>query len=109
MHCSTLIRQSVEDYLLKSATLRLKHNYPVSNPPKIARVNIQHVLESVQRTEIDVGSWINVIGYVERQKPQGIHIQALAVWEAGNVDLDAYQKAYEGRKEAARIGEVPKS
>ena len=63
-------------------------------------MNIEHVLESIRRTEVDVGSWINVIGYVERRNEKGIFVQAIAVWSAGNVDLDAYQKAVEARKEA---------
>ncbi|KAL1592000.1 hypothetical protein SLS60_011592 [Paraconiothyrium brasiliense] len=89
----------VDEYVLKSATLRLKHDYPPSNNPKIANVNIGHVLESIKRHEVDVGSWINVIGYIERGKEKGIHIQAVAVWDAGNVNLDAYQRAVEKRKD----------
>jgi hypothetical protein len=93
--------RSVDEYLLKSATLRLKHDRPPSsNTRKTAYVNIGHVLESIQRHEVDVGSWINVIGYVERRKDKGVHVQAVAVWDAGNVDLGAYQSAVEKRKEA---------
>jgi len=91
---------SVEQYVVSTATLRLKHNYPSSSATKIANVNIEHVLESIRRTEVDVGSWINVIGYVERRNEKGIFVQAIAVWSAGNVNLDAYQKAVEARKEA---------
>ena len=91
---------SVEQYVVPTATLRLKHNYPWSSATKIANVNVEHVLESIRRTEVDVGSWINVIGYVERRNEKGIFVQAIAVWSAGNVDLDAYQKAVEARKEA---------
>lgn len=95
----SLIRFSVDEYIVKSANLRLKHDYPASHAPKLANVNIEHVLESVKRREIDVGSWINVIGYIERRKEEGIHIQAIAVWDAGNVNLDAYQRAVERRNE----------
>ncbi|KAF9728711.1 hypothetical protein PMIN06_004082 [Paraphaeosphaeria minitans] len=90
----------VDEYVLESATLRLKHNHPTSDTPKIANVNIEHVLESIKRYEIDVGSWVNVIGYTGRRKEKGIHVQAIAVWSAGNVKLDAYQNAVEARKEA---------
>ncbi|KAJ4299448.1 hypothetical protein N0V90_004693 [Kalmusia sp. IMI 367209] len=90
----------VDEYAVKKATLRLKHNYPHSDAPKIANVNIEHVLESIKRHEVDVGSWLNVIGYIERQKDKAIHVQAIAVWDAGNVDLEAYQKAVEKRKDA---------
>jgi cellulase/cellobiase CelA1 len=90
---------SVDEYVVTTATLRLKHDYPHSDSPRIANVNIEHVLEAVQRSAVDVGSWINVIGYVERQKQQGVFVQAVAVWDAGNLDLDAYEKAVEKRKE----------
>ena len=91
---------SIEQYVVPTATLRLKHNYPSSSATKIANVNVEHVLESIKRTEVDVGCWINVIGYVERRNEKGIFVQAIAVWGAGNVDLDTYQKAIEARKEA---------
>ncbi|KAF2119424.1 CST complex subunit Ten1 [Lophiotrema nucula] len=90
----------VDEYVVSEANLRLKHNYPPSNDAKTANVNIVHVLESIKRANIDVGSWMNVIGYVERRKEKGIFVQAIAVWDAGNVDLVAYQKAVEARKEA---------
>ncbi|KAF2653608.1 hypothetical protein K491DRAFT_717901 [Lophiostoma macrostomum CBS 122681] len=87
----------VDKYSITTATLRLTHNHPPSSPPRAAHVNIDHVLESIKRKEIDVGSWINVIGYVERRKEKGIFVQAITVWDAGNVDLEAYQKAVEAR------------
>jgi len=90
---------SVDEYVVKTATLRMKHDYPHSAASKVANVNIELVLEAVQRTAVDVGSWINVIGYVERRKEEGIFVQAVAVWDAGNVDLDAYERAVEKRKQ----------
>lgn len=80
--------------------MRLKHDYPASTPPRVANVNIEHVLERIKRHELDVGTWINVIGHVERRKEKGIFVQAIAVWDAGNVDLSAYEKAVEKRQEA---------
>ncbi|KAF2475364.1 uncharacterized protein BDR25DRAFT_213385 [Lindgomyces ingoldianus] len=90
----------VDEYVVKSATLCLKHPYPGPSPPKIARVNIDHVLESVKSCEIDVGSWLNVIGYVEARMSHGVGVQAVTVWSAGNVDLDMYQRAVDVRKAA---------
>jgi hypothetical protein len=67
-------------------------------------VNIDHVLEVVQHAAVDVGSWINVMGswinvmgYVERRKEKGIFVQAVALWDAGNVDLATYEEAVEKR------------
>ena len=101
LRCAELMYCSVDDYTVKEATLRLKHNYPLSDTPKSVHVNIEHVLESIGRHEVDVGSWINVIGYIERSKSGGVHVQAIAVWNAGDVDLDAYQRAIEKRKETS--------
>ncbi|PVH93666.1 hypothetical protein DM02DRAFT_619150 [Periconia macrospinosa] len=91
--------------MTKTATLRLVHDYPPAHPPKVAHVNIQHVLESIKRREVDVGTWINVIGHVERPQDSSsaVCVQAVAVWDAGNVDLDAYQKAVRRREDADGI------
>ncbi|RMZ67696.1 Telomere length regulation capping TEN1 [Pyrenophora seminiperda CCB06] len=92
---------SVDEYIVKTATLRLKHDYPVKSRPLIANVNIEHVLGQAKRHEVDVGTWLNVIGYVERRPEQGVFVQAVVIWDAGNLDLAAYEKAVENRNEAA--------
>jgi hypothetical protein len=91
---------SVDKYLVKTAILRLIHHYPASDPPTVANVDVEHVLEGIKHHELDVGTWINVIGHVERRKEKGVFVQAIVVWDAGNVDLDAYQNAVEKRREA---------
>jgi hypothetical protein len=96
---SVLICASVDQYIVQAATLRLKHNHPTSAPPVVANVNVEHVLERVKRHELDVGTWINVIGYVEQRKEKGVFVQAVAVWGAGDVDLEAYTRAVERRQE----------
>jgi hypothetical protein len=92
-----LICDSVDEYVVKAAILRLTHQYPASCPPAVANVDIEHVLERLKQHEMAVGTWLNVIGHVERRKEKGVYVQAVAVWDAGNVDLDAYQKAVESR------------
>jgi hypothetical protein len=39
-----------------------------------------------------------VIGYVEQPKEKGVFVQAVTIWGAGNVDVEAYEKAVEKRK-----------
>jgi hypothetical protein len=90
---------SVDEYVVKTATLRLKHNYPISESPMIVNVDVELILELIKRHELDVGAWLNVIGHVQQRKEEGLFVQAVAVWDAGNVDLDAYQKAVEKRKQ----------
>jgi hypothetical protein len=58
------------------------------------------VLERIKRHELDVGTWMNVIGYIEQRKEKGVFVQAVAVWDAGDVDLKAYEMAVEKRKQA---------
>lgn len=81
--------------------MRLKHNTPVSAAPVIANVDIEHVLEHAKQRDIDVGTWLNVIGYVQRKKEKGVFVQAVTIWDAGNVDLEAYAKAVQARKEVS--------
>ncbi|KAJ8116200.1 hypothetical protein OPT61_g2309 [Boeremia exigua] len=90
----------VDEYVVQAATLRLKHNYPAARFAEIANVDVVHVLERIKTHEMEVGAWINVIGYVERRKEKGVYVQAIAVWSAGNVDLSAYEKAVEAKKAA---------
>lgn len=85
---------------MQTATLRLKHEHLPASRTKRANVDIEHVLETMKRDEVDVGTWINVIGYVEQRKEKGIFVQAIALWNAGNVDLVAYVDAVEKRKAA---------
>jgi hypothetical protein len=50
---------------------------------------------------MEVGAWVNIIGYVDRRKEKGVFVQAITVWSAGNIDLNAYEKAVEARKAVA--------
>lgn len=86
--------------MVRTATLRLKHDYPTGGSATVANVDIVHVLERIKSHEMEVGAWINVIGYVERRKEKGVFVQAITVWGAGNVDLGAYEKSVEARKAA---------
>ncbi|KAF2832429.1 hypothetical protein CC86DRAFT_89392 [Ophiobolus disseminans] len=90
----------VDEYVVQTATLRLKHDYPLSSPPIVANVDMEHVLERIKHHELDVGTWLNVIGNVDRRGEQNVFVQAVTVWDAGNVNLDAYQRAVDKRKEA---------
>lgn len=87
--------------MVTTATLRLKHDFPASSPKVTVNVDIEHVLERIKHDELQVGAWVNVLGYVERRKEKGVFVQAVAVWNAGNVDLGTYEKAVMKRKEAS--------
>lgn len=59
------------------------------------------MLEQIKRNELDVGAWVNVIGHVESRKEKGVFVQAVSLWDAGNLDITAYERAIVERKAAA--------
>lgn len=85
---------------MPTATLKLKHNYPAASAVEVANVDVVHVLERMKSSDLEVGSWINVIGYVERRRESGVFVQAVTIWSAGNINLSAYEKAVAVRKAA---------
>lgn len=99
--CQILTGSSVDDYVVRTATVRLKHRYPTSSSSSVANVNVDHVLEKLKHHTLDVGTWLNVIGYVEHRKEKGVFVQAVTVWDAGDVDVEVYERAVEKRKEVA--------
>lgn len=93
--------QSVHEYNGDSAILHLKGRYPdTSASSGDANVNVNNVLDSLNVEMIQVGSWVNVIGYMRRidgsksvSKPQGCAVDAVLVWSAGAIKLDDYEAA----------------
>lgn len=75
-------------------------------------VNIENVLENVNHELLQVGSWLNIIGYVrtlpiarergpkcskaiskpEASNPEAV-VEATMIWSAGAIKLDKYQSA----------------
>lgn len=112
-HIILLNYTSVEKYDISSATLSVRHNHPDS--VTVARVNVDHILESAQRSDLEVGAWVNVTGYVnqikERRLPERVdgrarrrtkvQVQAIMLWSAGSLNVQKYEEALEARKKAA--------
>lgn len=107
----------VERYDVSTATLTLKHAYPANaaKSAAVVHVNVDHVLETVKSTDLELGAWLNIIGYVAappdgskwRAKKGGAdniaevtNAQAIMLWSAGDIRLDVYEKAVEARKAA---------
>ncbi|KAL6704989.1 hypothetical protein ACN47E_007392 [Coniothyrium glycines] len=88
----------VDEYVVKTANLRLRHDFHASGAPAIANVNVEHVLERLKHDQVDVGCWLNVMGYIERRSEAGIFVQAMAIWSAGNIDLEAYTNVVKKRQ-----------
>lgn len=64
-------------------------------------MSIEHVLETIDHKTMDVGSWVNIIGYIERKTKHRVFVQAVMAWDAGNIDIDAYEQAVLARKSAS--------
>ncbi|KAF2718775.1 hypothetical protein K431DRAFT_287378 [Polychaeton citri CBS 116435] len=82
---------------IANATLVLKtprHSLSARRKPRLA-VSIANILGSLDRDSVQIGAWINVIGYVQR----GIHskVEATNIWDAGAVRFDEYVAAVKER------------
>jgi len=111
----------VTHYALASGTLTLQHAYP---PPSagnaIAMVDVTLLLEGLRREDMEVGAWVNVIGYVEegerrmkgRREGDGggsvgvsvqVRVKAIMLWSAGGVKVGEYERVLEERIGCERV------
>lgn len=79
----------------------VQHNFPLgANFKALIDINLLHSLKGV---DTDIGSWINVIGYIAVAKPGGIRVtdiqetsatsvQAIVLWPAGSINIKEYEK-----------------
>lgn len=96
-------RLSVQNYNASTATLELVHSATTPGKNTVVYVDITAVLETVKHTELEVGAWINVVGYLvkvprkasdskhSRSVPRHAYVQAIMLWSAGSVKLDEYE------------------
>lgn len=112
----------VTHYALSSGNLSLQHAYPSTQAcNNIALVDVNLLLEGLKREDMQVGTWVNVVGYVEgRVKGRGengavgegggrevvkVRVKAVMLWSAGGVEIGKYERALEGRLRATK-GEI---
>lgn len=91
-------------YNVHRGVLVLWHAYPSapSSSNVLAVVDVTVIVETMRREDLEVGAWINVIGYVqEREGDHGasmtVGVQAIIIWGAEGVKLGEYEKAVAGR------------
>ncbi|KAI6248550.1 hypothetical protein HI914_03514 [Erysiphe necator] len=93
----------VTKYSHREATLTLEHNYPPGASLRV-QVDIRLLLETIQSTQCQIGSWVNVIGYIESapnktipttSKAGSIYVQGIILWSTGPSKIDWYEKALE--------------
>lgn len=73
----------------------MEHNFPPGNSLRV-QVDIRLLLETIQATECQIGSWVNVIGYVENATDEttftSLNVQGIVLWSAGPLKIDWYEK-----------------
>lgn len=112
-----LILYSVHSYDCDTAQLMARDRYPATSPDTpTAVVNVQNVLENLGHELLEVGSWLNIMGYARTSpeagnskskansksskgasKPDGrsdaAFIEATMIWTAGGIKLDKYKSS----------------
>jgi hypothetical protein len=66
------------------------------------------MLEEARREDVEVGAWLNVIGYVSvdnasvniaiDQTTSLVRVDALRIWNTGSIQLSAYEDAVRARQ-----------
>ena len=117
----------VYSYDTSSGILELQHAYPKSSTRSVrALVNINVILETLRRDDLEVGAWVNVLAYVQpdqaetsskklsserlrgKQSPSGatsqsgsstidVKLQAVMLWNAGAIRIADYERAVESK------------
>lgn len=102
----------VHVYDAKTARLTLRTHYPATAKRSVAAVvSIDNLLETVKYELLEVGAWLNVIGYIrpmpgaERSKGlfQVVFVEATMMWPAGAVKLDRYDVAVQELQETSTV------
>jgi len=81
--------------------------YPPARHQIVAKVNIDHVLETAHSSFLQVGTWINVVGYITKRSPNPVYqsldfgntpvysevtVQAVVMWPTEALSFEQYEK-----------------
>lgn len=92
-------QKSVNQYHESTALLSLFHNFPSPQDRHIAQVDISQLLDTIDHQNLQVGAWLNIIGYVGPSPSRNrTKIQAIMLWSAGAVNLQQYETALVSRQ-----------
>lgn len=102
--------ESVTRYDVVRGRLELEHNYPPfprtkkkSDAPSASRrvsVDIYHILKSITRDQLQVGSWLNVFGYIRSEMQANedannsqLYVEAVMISDAGAIRIAEYEQS----------------
>jgi vacuolar-type H+-ATPase subunit D/Vma8 len=79
------------------------------------------VRETLNRAVLQVGAWVNVVGYImngksvaeavevdTRDESVMVKVQAIMLWDAVAIDLEQYEQAVQARKDAVTTAQIEK-
>jgi hypothetical protein len=121
----------VSKYDVSRGVLILEHNYgnsqslPSSNRRNVVEVDINLLLARLKYTDVQVGAWLNILGYVrhrsaleleselekigDKQRRRGgreplpaIYIDAVMILSAGSIRVGEYERVLTDAQEAER-------
>lgn len=101
--------QSVHLYDAETTILVLRDHYPATAPT--VQVKIDNLLESMNHELLQVGSWVNVIGYIRpvaveakgSKRSRTTFVDATMLWSAGAVKLNNYSAAVKDYQAAVSL------
>ncbi|OKL59200.1 hypothetical protein UA08_05589 [Talaromyces atroroseus] len=111
LHTKVRFLGCVARYDIKQGRLELEHKF--SSPTKDAKnksrrssdhttkvlVDIYHVLDTIKADELQIGTWLNVFGYIRPEDLQGerddaaVYVQAVMISDAGAIRVAEYEQS----------------
>ncbi|KAF8473486.1 CST complex subunit Ten1 [Kalaharituber pfeilii] len=105
----------IEAYHSVSSTLIVMHTTMYQSPfsslssslprkTKTASVDITIVVEQIPIGELQIGEWVNVLGYITDMQADGgtVCIQGIQIWSAGGIDLGKYERQLREKEKVDR-------
>lgn len=91
--CNFSEYESVTQYHEPTASLLVFHKFP-SQEHHTARVDISQLLDTIDHQNLQIGAWLNIIGYITPSSSRSwSKVQAITVWSAGAINLQQYETA----------------
>jgi hypothetical protein len=115
---NALTSRSVHAYDGNTARLTIRTRYPAtSKDSPTAVVSVQSMLETTKHELLEVGAWLNIIGYVSedpikaagketkrvKRNPRAVFVEAVMIWSAGAIKLDVYESAVKELQQTAAV------
>ncbi|KAL1962488.1 hypothetical protein VTN77DRAFT_9609 [Rasamsonia byssochlamydoides] len=127
LHSKVRFLGCVSRYDISTGRLILEHKYPTTSKTTTTStttvpVDINLLLETVKAEDLQVGAWLNVLGYVrensskdddsrnhDRASNSAIYVEAVMIVPAGPVNVGEYERILRDAQEVDRRVRRPPS